>query len=301
MKTEEQIKEGLLNLAKSIAKEFPRAGRIINSEMALMESEIMNEFSPEVMIKTAVYLANLMAPENARNLSTNDLELILEAVKEHLSIQQENEESIWKTLLLKKSLELKIRGLKLLKEKSEVSEAIKKMIAEDPTLTDKVHIRRIFSNYALMAKGKKPEDIPESGKELERVEKILKLFSLEERDNELDGEAQEIALEAGPVVSTLIDQEKLEFIKEIFASKIRRLDRCVGNYNDVTRRKDAKVLLEKIKTQVKIDRIMERMSDVLKDCNEFFQSKNEFSDHAPCRGMRIRVVPEFMKAPITKT
>lgn len=300
MKTEEEIKEGLLNLAKSIAKEFPRAGRIINSEMALIESEIMNQFSPEVAIKTGVYLANLMMSENARNLSTNDLELILEAIEEHLAIQQENEESIWRTLQMKKSLELKIRGLKLLKEKSEVSEAVKKMIAEDPTLTDKVHLRRIFSNYALMAKGKKPEDIPESGEELERVEKMLKLFSLEERDNELDDEAREIALEIGPLC-TLTDQEKLEFEKDVITSKIRRLDRCTGNYDDVTRRKDAKVLLEKTKTQVKIDRIMEQISDVLKDCNEFFRSKNEFSDHAPCRGMRIRVVPEFMKAPITKT
>lgn len=271
MKTEEELKQGLLNFARSICEEFPNAGRRMKSSILDIEKNVRENFSIEVVLTVGSDLGEVMSAEAAlMNITLRDVEALIEATGEHIKVQKEdgNQEAMASAQKLKKALELELRSGRLREKGISIAKELKGLVGDESIFDPDLAIG-IYSGYVEMAKGKKPEKIPELAKNLERAETILKIHSLKDRVMNLSKERKAIMKEARPD-ETLYDLKKIALAKDIIALKIKRLEKSTMNYENVKEKKDAEVLLEKIKKMIQIGQKDLEWHALAKELGEYF-------------------------------
>ncbi|MFA6097099.1 MAG: hypothetical protein WC788_05725 [Candidatus Paceibacterota bacterium] len=292
MTKEHEFKQRLVDFVKNVGTEFPNVGKKMKDSMQEIEADIMQDFSPELVQGVGSYVGRMMRDETSLYKNTKDTEDMIRVIDEHILIEDGNgnAQSLTEVRKLRRCLELELESEKLVKKNISVTEELDNLIGDGSLLEADLMVG-IFSGYVEMAKGKKPEEVLDLAKNLDRAEKIMKLFSLKEQADEINRAKQAIMDEIGSS-RNLLNTKKMKLAREIVSLKIRRLRRNLANYENVREKKDTQDLLGKIEMLIRIGEKEIAWNKISVDFANYFAAEITKSEAGCC----VHAIPGMFNA-----
>lgn len=270
IKTKAELQNDIIGFVRSIGEEFPIVGSKMRSSMQEIENGIMHDFSPNLVSNVGFHVGQMMKDETSKFKNTQDIQKVICAIDEHFMAVKGSEklEKLAEIKTLKRCLELEMKTENVMKRNALIIQGLKDLVG-DGSILDSNGMVGIFTGFVAMAKGKKPEEIAGFANDLERAERIVKIFDLKDDAEKLECEKQEVIAELAST-GNLLNARKMRLAKEIVGLKLKRLMRNLASYDDVREKRETGKLFEKMKVLVRIGNKEIQWNKIDQDCSRYF-------------------------------
>ncbi|MFA6097098.1 MAG: hypothetical protein WC788_05720 [Candidatus Paceibacterota bacterium] len=290
---EDELKQELINFVKSIAREYPGIGKRMEASIRRIEKDVMGNFSRSVAFSVRTYIAGVLQAETQKQLMTGEELKIFAAITLELMNDREGSAGRIDPERLEgfsKHLEVEIRSRNLVASARDIAKELEELVGEDRSILDQDKARGIYSSFIELAQGKKPEEIEDFAANLSRAGIILKMFALQDRALKLEEERMAIVGSIRPE-EVVYDPGRILLAKEILSLKIRSVDRSAASYKDVEEKKQAAIMLGKLKTFLQLKKKEVEWNILAGKLEEYFDISHEH-DTDPFNLNRKRIIEE---------